>query len=171
MTVVKVGGSLFDHPGLLPGLRAWRAEIDGPVLLVPGGGAMANVVREWDRVHRWGNETSHRLAIRAMAVAGCLLEMIPECEIFDCQTILNDDELPRSWAVTSDSIAARFAAISQAVRLILLKSVDVPSGIPWPEAAANGWVDDYFPTIVSRLTCPVVVVNFRRWLVETGFAK
>jgi aspartokinase-like uncharacterized kinase len=171
MTVVKVGGSLFDHPGLLPGLRAWRAGVDGPVLFVPGGGAMANAVREWDRVHRLGAETSHRLAIRAMAVAGGLLEMIPECEILDCQTILNDDELPRSWAVTSDSIAARFAAKKRAARLILLKSVDVPTGMPWHDAVANGWVDDYFPTIVSRLTCPVAVVNFRRWLAENGFAK
>jgi aspartokinase-like uncharacterized kinase len=171
MTVVKVGGSLFDHPGLLLGLWAWRAEIDGPVILVPGGGAMANAVREWDRVHRLGDETSHRLAIRAMAVAGGLLEMIPECEIFDCQTILHDDELPRSWAVTSDSIAARVAAKKRAARLILLKSVDVPAGVPWPEAAANGRVDDYFPTIAARLTCPIEVVNFRRWLAGNGFGK
>jgi aspartokinase-like uncharacterized kinase len=171
MTVVKVGGSLFDHPGLLPGLRAWRAGIDGPVLFVPGGGAMANAVREWDRVHRLGDETSHRLAIRTMAVAGGLLVGIPECEIFDCHAILIDDELPRSWAVTSDSIAARVAAMKRAARLILLKSVDVPAGLPWPEAAANGWVDDYFPTMVARLTCPVEVVNFRRWLAENGFGK
>jgi aspartokinase-like uncharacterized kinase len=171
MTVVKVGGSLFDHPCLLPGLRAWRAGIDGPVLFVPGGGAMADVVREWDRVHRLGDETSHRLAIRAMAVMGGLLEVIPGCEIFDCQTILIDDELPQSWAVTSDSIAARVTAIRRAARLILLKSLDVPAGTPWPEAAANGWLDDHFPTMASRLTCPIAVVNFRRWLAENGFGK
>jgi aspartokinase-like uncharacterized kinase len=171
MTVVKVGGSLFDHPGLLPGLRAWREGIDGPMLLVPGGGAMADVVRQWDRVHRLGDETAHRLAVRTMAVVGELLESVPECAVFDCATIFNEAELPRSWAVTSDSIAARVAATERATRLVLLKSVDVQAATPWPEAAARGWVDDYFPTIASGLKCPVEVVNFRRWLDENGFAQ
>jgi hypothetical protein len=72
--------------------------------------------------------------------------------------------LPHSWAVTSDSLAARVAQVGGAHRLILLKSVDVPAGVSWPEAAARGWVDEYFPQAVSGLT--IEIVNFRRWLQE-----
>jgi 5-(aminomethyl)-3-furanmethanol phosphate kinase len=171
MTVVKVGGSLLDHPGLLTGLRAWRGWIDGPVLFVPGGGAMADIVREWDRVHRLGDELSHRLAIRTMAVVGELLRTIPGCDVFDCESVPSADGLPHSWAVTSDSIAAWIAGMTCADRLVLLKSVDVPAGVSWSVAATNGWVDEHFPTAAARVTCPIEVVNFRQWLDQNGFGK
>lgn len=72
--------------------------------------------------------------------------------------------MPHSWDVTTDSIAARVALVHGAERLVLLKSVDVPSGTPWEEAAARGWVDAHFPKVAAELTCPIEVVNFRRVL-------
>ncbi|HEY2785375.1 MAG TPA: hypothetical protein VGJ05_10400 [Fimbriiglobus sp.] len=174
MTVVKVGGSLFDHPSLGPGLRAWLDEIPdslNSVLLVPGGGAGTDIVRKWDRIHGLGDEGSHVLAVRAMDLACGLLAELTGRAMFDVTNVLRDTSLPRTWAVTSDSIAARFAETRGGLRLVLLKSIDVPPGTPWAEAAANGWVDEYFPAAVSRLICPVQVVNFRRWLDENGFGK
>jgi hypothetical protein len=89
--------------------------------------------------------------------------------VLDCFTFSQEDEshpgaLPHTWAVTTDSIAARVAAVYRAERLILLKSVDIPPGTPWETAAANGWVDAYFPRIAPSLPCPVEVRNFRRKL-------
>jgi hypothetical protein len=72
--------------------------------------------------------------------------------------------LPHSWDVTSDSIAARAALVYGAERLVLLKSVDVPPGTPWDEAAARGWVDAHFSHVVSGAPFAVEVVNFRRVL-------
>ena len=72
--------------------------------------------------------------------------------------------LPHTWAVTTDSIAARAAVVSRASRLILLKSIDIPDGTPWPVAAANRWVDGHFPAVVADAPFPIEVVNFRRWL-------
>jgi hypothetical protein len=72
--------------------------------------------------------------------------------------------LPHSWAVTSDSIAARAAVVFNASRLILLKSIDVPPGTSWLEAAANGWVDTHFPIVIADAAFPVEVVNFRTHL-------
>ena len=69
--------------------------------------------------------------------------------------------LPHTWAVTTDSIAARAAVVFRAERLVLLKSVDVPPGVSWEVAAANGWVDAHFPHVAATLACPVEVVNFR----------
>ncbi len=46
MIVVKVGGSLFDHPALGPGLRDFLQTLaPNEVLLVPGGGPVADAVR------------------------------------------------------------------------------------------------------------------------------
>jgi hypothetical protein len=51
--------------------------------------------------------------------------------------------------------------VSDAERLVLLKSVDVPPGTPWVEAAARGWVDPHFPHVAATLACPIEVRNFR----------
>ena len=46
MIVVKVGGSLYDLPDLGPRLRRFLDGLDDPDrLVVPGGGAAADVVR------------------------------------------------------------------------------------------------------------------------------
>jgi aspartokinase-like uncharacterized kinase len=216
--VVKVGGSLFDHPRLGLGLASYLDSLaPADVLLVPGGGAVVDAVRELDRVHGLGEEASHWLALRAMGVTGELLEAIfppptrrqsaadlplkgggekegrarkfltsplegevgesrvatrrmgGEVRVLDCLAFAQEDEsrhgaLPHSWDVTSDSIAARAAVVNEAGRLVLLKSVDVPPGTPWEEAAARGWVDPHFPKVAAELACPVEVVNFRRVL-------
>ena len=167
MIVVKVGGSLFDWPELRPALRKWLTQFPSEdVLLIAGGGHSAEAVRTYDRIHDLGEETSHWLAIESLAVTTAILVSFVDgmanvfvLDVVDfCET---DDTLPHSWAVTSDSIAARVAEVRRASRLILLKSVDVPDGTTWPELSGAGVVDDFFPTAVSNLTCPVEIVNLR----------
>ena len=69
--VVKVGGSLFDLPDLGTRLAAWLRQFEeSNVLLVPGGGAAADAIRDFDRVHQLGEETSHWLAIQALSLNG-----------------------------------------------------------------------------------------------------
>jgi hypothetical protein len=208
MIVVKVGGSLFDHPRLGPGLRAYLETLRADVLLVPGGGAVADAVRAWDRTHALGEEAAHWLALRSLGVTKALLEALcrptpqpPPCRegvnarpascasadvkeatpeftpslqgggwgvgFLDPFAFARDDDarpgaLPHTWSVTTDSIAARAASVFGAERLVLLKSADIPPGISWETAAANGWVDAHFPHIAATLTCPVEAVNFRR---------
>src|SRR5688572_4689292 len=77
MIVVKVGGSLYDHPRLGPGLRAYLdALAPDPVLLVPGGGPFADAVRQLDAAHRLGEEAAHWLALMAMTLAGGFLQQL-----------------------------------------------------------------------------------------------
>src|SRR5262249_28790698 len=77
--VVKVGGSLFDLPDLCPRLSRWLATLSARrVLLVPGGGPTADVLRLLDRVHRLGEEASHWLALQALALnAHFLARLLP----------------------------------------------------------------------------------------------
>src|SRR5262249_50947889 len=77
--VVKVGGSLYDLPGLGARLRAWLERLPSrEVLLVPGGGPAADVVRDLDRLHRLGEEAAHWLALRALSVnARFLAALLP----------------------------------------------------------------------------------------------
>ncbi len=163
MIVVKVGGSLYDQPRLGPGLRSFLDSLDEQVLVVPGGGAFADAVRKLDALHHLGEVHSHWLALYAMNLAGNFLKSLGITS-----TILNaaefESELPHSWNVTSDSIAARAAIVHGASRLILLKSVDIPLGTSWAEAAERGWVDPHFPTIVDTAHLTVEAINFRRVL-------
>jgi aspartokinase-like uncharacterized kinase len=182
-TVVKVGGSLFDLPDLGPRLRNWIAGLSRPdVLLVPGGGSAAEVIRDLDRRHGLGEETAHWLALRAMSLnahilAGLLpgsrvVESVREphagAAILDAYAFCRADEhdhpaqaLPHSWAVTSDSVAARVAVAARARELILLKSVTIPPSFGWVEAARSGYVDTAFAGVVRAAALEVRSVNFR----------
>jgi aspartokinase-like uncharacterized kinase len=195
--VVKVGGSLYDQPNLGPALRAYLATLNAPkILLVAGGGRLADVVRELDRCHKLGDEAAHGLAVHATHVsAWFLLNLLTHQEnaqlttrsawwtenafgrfhILDIRGFLIDYELnfgevPHNWNLTTDSIAALAAKISQC-RLILLKSIDIAADFRWQTAAVNGWVDAYFPTVVADASITIEVINFRRWLNESFRAE
>jgi len=76
-TVVKVGGSLLTQVGFEKRLATWLQTIDAPVVLLAGGGPLANILREQAPVHHWEEETAHWMCIRAMStsahwLAACL---------------------------------------------------------------------------------------------------
>jgi len=173
MTIIKVGGSLYDHPGLGAGLRAYLPTIPGPKVLVPGGGPVADAVRELDRVHNLGQGPAHWIALRSLSVTADflahLVRGLAEVEVLDVYTFASADDrepdaLPHSWSVTSDSLAARVATVRGASRLILLKSVGLPGVSTWEEVARRGVVDPHFPTLIRSARFDVEDVNFRDWL-------
>jgi aspartokinase-like uncharacterized kinase len=166
VVVYKIGGSLFDWPELFSRLKELLAgEIARPVV-VSGGGRMADVVREWDRVHGLGDEESHRLAIASMSLGsrfladgldGELIENRDEAAavwssnriaVLDAfsflasETKAGGEPLPASWNVTSDSIAAWIASRWPA-SLVVIKST-FPS-------ADSAYVDSYFSTASATL--------------------
>lgn len=126
--VVKVGGSLFDiSQDLVPVFQSTGR----PLLIVPGGGAFADSIRNLPI----NNDSAHWMAICAMEQYGWYLHsfglpITETLEIPDCPKILLpykllkvEDPLPHSWDVTSDTIAAWVAA-NLNLDLLLLKSVD-----------------------------------------------
>lgn len=180
-TVVKVGGSLFDLPELAKRLRRFLSRLDGKILVYPGGGPAANVIRAYDARHALGEEACHWLALRMLKVNAHVLDaLLPEIPmrnadhastrmLLDPFALAEADEarpgrLPHSWDVTSDSLAVRAAVIEGASKLTLLKSVALPESIDWNEAARRGLVDAYFPKALSQAgDLNVQWLNFRTW--------
>ncbi len=176
LVVVKVGGSLFDTPRLGERLRHFLASLAPDVLLVvPGGGPMADAVRGYAASQCLSDEEAHWLALRACDVnayfLGGLLGLPVVAAPSHAPGVLapyafaRADEgkpgaLPHSWDATSDGIAARAAEVAGG-RLVLLKSVAIPHGLPWEEAARAGLVDPVLPVIVARAGLDVRAVGFR----------
>jgi aspartokinase-like uncharacterized kinase len=190
LVVVKVGGSLFDLPDLGPRLRAWLDRLSAPhVLLVPGGGAMANVIRALDLCHGLGEETAHWLALRALSLNAAVLQaLLPASQVIEdwrnAETICRQgrlpildafrfaqadetqpDHLPHCWETTSDSLAARVAVVAHARELILLKSVTMREDKDWSQAARCGHVDTCFAQVCAQAgeRLNVRFVNLRDW--------
>jgi aspartokinase-like uncharacterized kinase len=183
--VIKVGGSLLDWPGLPARLAEVLAGQTRPVVLIVGGGRAADWVRDLDRWHGLGEEPAHALALHALDLTAHLLaalvpglEVVPGIDVLGAvwrsdrlpilapRTFLEEedrlapDPLPRSWAVTSDSIAARVAVRLDAEELLLLKSAPLPPGTGRAEAARLGLVDPTFPAVARGLGC-VLYLNLR----------
>jgi aspartokinase-like uncharacterized kinase len=179
--VVKVGGSLFDLPDLGPRLGQWLTTLAKPeILLLPGGGPTADLIRDLDRTHHLGEEAAHWLALQALSLNAHFLARLlspfaqpvvieePDvCDslwrngrlpILDAHRFARADEgrpgcLPHRWSVTSDSVAARVAVVAGASQLTLLKSATLPEGIDWAEAGRRGFVDAYFAEALRSAEC------------------
>jgi len=80
LRIVKLGGSLLDLPGLIPRLRAWLVnQPPCPTMLVVGGGAMADSLRDMHRLHGLSEPVAHWLCVRAMLLhSAALLALLPE---------------------------------------------------------------------------------------------
>ncbi len=182
VAVLKLGGSLLDLAELPDRLRAVVAMLAGDrPLLVCGGGVAADVVRQWHATHCLNEEQSHWLAMDSIRLnQRLLLTLMPELELvsnraaaesvwrrgrvplLDLMSFVSIEEaapdvttpLPRSWDVTSDSLAGWAAIRWPASRLILLKSAELPiaeCGLSFQAAADLGLVDAYFPTLAVDL--------------------
>jgi aspartokinase-like uncharacterized kinase len=145
-TVVKVGGSLAFYPEKLKALCIKLSEISKKhkIIVVPGGGEFADVVRCMDQVFSLSCNASHRMAILGMDQYGLLLsDLMPnsaavkKLEEIKCfldsdglpvflpsTLLLSEDPLENSWDVTSDSIAVYIASRLQAAKVLLITDVD-----------------------------------------------
>jgi aspartokinase-like uncharacterized kinase len=145
--VVKVGGGLLGAPGALDRVCAAVAAIGRrePVVVVPGGGPLADGVRELDRRIGLSPHAAHWMAMLAMdQYAHLLAERIAGARLVEergaiaavlaagevavlapSRWMRAADVLPHSWDLTSDSIAAFVAGALDAVRLDLVKPAEV----------------------------------------------
>jgi 5-(aminomethyl)-3-furanmethanol phosphate kinase len=158
--VVKVGGGLLGTRGALDRVCAAVAALGRrePLVVVPGGGPLADAVRELDRRIGLSADAAHWMAVLAMdQYAHLLAERIAGGRLVDEPGAIAEvlaageiavlapsrwlraaDALPHTWDATSDSVAAFVAGALDAVRLDLIKPAEV----------GHDGVDRCFATVV-----------------------
>lgn len=176
MWVVKLGGSLLDSPALKSWLDAFVAFGDGKVVIVPGGGLFADAVRDAQTKTSVSDETAHCMAVLAMDQYATLMAGLnsklatasSELEIAECgwqhraivwkpsDMVLADEGLPKTWDLTSDSLAAWLAAKLNAEHLLVVKSIK-PKTAVMADLVANNILDPCFPTYAGNQP-------FKTWL-------
>lgn len=167
--VVKVGGSLAEA-GRLKAVLAIIAKATVPLVLVPGGGPFADVVREQYQKLGLTMPVAHRMAMLGMHQMAEVIAAHDACfEITDTlegirdsarngdipiwvplRMIGDDTEIPADWTATSDTVAARLAELLGQAPLILVKSVSRPGDANANALAEARVVDSFFPRIVER---------------------
>ena len=177
MWVVKLGGSLIGSPALKGWLDTLVQFGDGKVVIVPGGGLFADAVRAVQSKTGANDETAHQMAVVAMDQYATLMRGLnpelalasSELEIAECgwqhraivwrpsPMVLADEDLPQSWDLTSDSLAAWLANKLNAEHLLIVKSIASPAGSSVADLVANGTLDPCFPGYVSNK-------SFKTWL-------
>jgi dihydroneopterin aldolase len=165
LTVVKLGGSnAFD-----PHLRQWLTRLaaaGGETVVVPGGGPFADVVRYAQSRMGFDDRVAHHLALMAMEQYGRILcglqpQLILATSIEAVRSafmrkrvpvwgpvpmVLAAAELPASWQLSSDSLAAWFAGRIGAQCLVLVKHLPLSARpMAATDLAAHGIVDSLFP--------------------------
>jgi 5-(aminomethyl)-3-furanmethanol phosphate kinase len=145
-TVLKVGGSLALYPEKLKALctELSLSSKKHRLIIVPGGGEFADVVRSLDKRFSLPCSTSNKMAILGMDQYGLLLadltpnsvviSKLEEMEYFlgmgklivllPSNLMLREDPLENSWDVTSDSIAMFIASRLNVSRVLFVTDVD-----------------------------------------------
>lgn len=165
LTVVKFGGALLERPDWPALARALVAEFPA-CLLVVGGGTVVEGLRALDAAAPGDPAVVHGLALEGMGITARFVAARLHLEraaapltggpaVLDVAAWLHADParhdgLARSWSVTSDSLAARVAAVHSA-GLVLAKRVPPPARA-LDTLAAAGWVDASFPAVAWGLS-------------------
>lgn len=175
---VKLGGSLAFSQNLQQWVAACGA-CAGSVIIVPGGGPFADAVRAAQSRMAFDDRAAHEMAVlameqygRALASGNPLLSLADTPDaIRHClatrrvpvwmpgRMVFDAPDIAPSWDITSDSLAAWLSDSIGAVRLILVKSVDLASRRETCESlAASGIVDKALARYLraSALRCSIL---------------
>jgi dihydroneopterin aldolase len=176
LTVIKLGGSHAFAPHLGRWLDA-IARHTGRMVVVPGGGPFADAVRAAQPRMGFDDAAAHRMGLLAMEQYGCalaslnaqfvLVESRDEIERaldagkvpawLPTRMVLAAREIPWSWDVTSDSLAAWLAGELGARRLLLVKHV--AASMSADELAVRGVVDPTFSRFQKESGVPFTVLD------------
>lgn len=164
-TVVKLGGSYAFSSALKSWIDA-VAACAGRVVVVPGGGPFAETVRVAQPKMGFDDRAAHAMALLAMEQYGCALaslgagwrlaasaptirDVLREggVPVWSPTPMLRDaNDVPWSWDVTSDSLAAWLAGRIGAKRVLLVKQLEPPPGrLRAAALVADGIIDPAFP--------------------------
>jgi len=168
--VLKLGGSLLSSSSLRKWLQLSVKQGKGKLVIVPGGGVFADQVRSTQKQWHYDEKTAHYMAILAMQQMALLLNGLTEglsiinkvnqipTALANQQVVLwsplaselDAGKIKPSWDVTSDTLSAWLAKQLSARNLLLVKSVQVMSGISLDELSEQGIVDKAFASFMHE---------------------
>jgi aspartokinase-like uncharacterized kinase len=172
--VLKLGGSLLEIAHDLV-LYLLKRELN--VLIVPGGGPFANIVRYYSR--SLTDDAAHWMAVLAMEQYAFFLAGGTGCRLVDdiidvprgvstllpFKLVYENDPLPHSWDVTSDAIAAWIAGNIEA-DLVVAKDVDgiyindeLVRIIRASELRVETCIDKTLPKLISKYKLNCTIIN------------
>ncbi|MCD5426120.1 MAG: amino acid kinase [Methanosarcinaceae archaeon] len=133
--VIKLGGSLIDYaPDIIKNIQKIKKHT---IVIVPGGGIFANVIRDIAKKYKISEIKAHSMAILSMEQYGLYLldktdanriESLDDAKIgvsilLPYNLLKDNDELIPSWDTTSDTISA-WIAYKFGAKFIKVTSVD-----------------------------------------------
>jgi dihydroneopterin aldolase len=166
--VAKLGGSTAESAEL----RTWIAALASaalPLVVVPGGGPFAELVRTEQKRMGFSDEAAHAMAILAMDAFGHVIldgeaRMAPAHSLDEVTHVLGEgkipvwlpssmtigtSDIPASWDITSDSLAAWLAGRIGAEALLLVKQTQAFSAEDSiTDLMARGVVDPAFAAML-----------------------
>ena len=144
--IFKIGGKFLENTNLLKNIigqlfELYQTKIFNKIVILSGGGKLANFVRFSDKILEIGPDLSHWMAILAMNINGKLISQLFKLDIItDIKEIKQMDrfisvflpysflkkidELAHNWEVTSDSIALYLCREMGFNECYLIKEVD-----------------------------------------------
>ena len=174
MRVVKLGGSLLENGRLFECLKHIVTAGESTIV-VCGGGDFANHVRQAQKKWQFDDTVAHKMAILAMQQMATMCQNLqPEFVIASSVseiknnrfgiwspniTELNAAEIPATWAITSDSLAAWLATQLNAAELVVVKSCDVDSTLTVVELREQEVVDATFDAFIEEAEFKVIVIS------------
>ena len=179
MWVVKLGGSLATAPALPRWLELLSQLGGGRVIIVPGGGGLADEVRRLQSHWRFDDLPAHNMAVLAMVQNAWMMQGLqPSLQLIQREAeippalrrgralVWAPQELVRdraddntNWEVTGDSIALALALRLNAERLLLVKSVEADPDSSFTELSQSGLLDDRFDTLAREASFPITVLG------------
>ena len=158
---------------------ALSKEGKAQVVLIPGGGAFADQVRDLHAEWKFDEALAHALALEAMRMNARVLQVLAplarlstdigeiakrgereQTTIWSPPRPLSTDAFPANWAATSDTIALYVAQRLAANALFLVKSMraELLGDSAASVFSGNGLLDDYFPQLLERGWIPTRIV-------------
>ncbi len=167
LAIVKLGGSFCRYPRLRE-LAEILGECGGRAVVVPGGGSFADRIRAEQTRLGFSDAAAHRMALLAMAQFGHALAdlcetLAPAASLAAIRVALAEGrtpvwlpldlldgrpDIPETWDMTSDSLAAWLAARLPADRLIFLKR-GTRAAAALPDLVAARVLDPLVPAFLA----------------------
>jgi len=187
--VIKIGGSLLDDSQTPKRISNWLDQQPKMQnVWIVGGGKLVDAVRNWDKEFSLKPETAHWMSIELMDINAqlvsswfpnwnctdqldSLFQSREETELqlqsnqilfVSCWLKDNQQLLPKSWDVTSDSIAATVADSLNASELVLLKSCEPPEMPGIETMIAENFVDRHFANSTRNAKYELRFVNLKK---------